>query len=911
MSEIFSPTFDLSFALYLSDHEFVVNSEMSCQLNDPTCQSAGRCPVGSIFVPNSNIGQCQTCTTSTIVQEGYYCANGVVTICPAGFYCPFQSGAVPVICPEGYICRQGFSQPFECSKLSKCAEGATSKTPGPGAIVILVAMVLVTFGAIWFVRVLRRKRARVSTDAAQKHKDVARAYADIVQSVSGMAPGSASTPMQGFNEKIKYTNPVSIEFKNLGMTLKGNGAVVLEGVTGEFPQGSVVAVMGGSGAGKSTFMNALANRAPYGNVSGEVSLNGIAGESIGKYPRLVGFVPQDDIMHDDLSVYENLLYSAKLRLPPSISPEQQRAIVEDVIEILDLGRIRDSVVGSAEKRGISGGQKKRVNIGMELVAYPRVLFLDEPTSGLDSSASLQVARCLQRMRGLGITVVTVIHQPRYSVFRCFSHCLLLAKGGRTAFLGPTGAIHGYFDRRGFELPKGENVADWFIDIVSGQSIRKLEDGTVDREFVPEKDLPRMWNEDGKELVASLTSSEHVSRLPSRIGDGAADYDSVLDELEASLQLPRDAELSVSDIARLCRQKEIEISEESVGALHRQLVDSVDRNVRLTTLSMASLIIKGVSGDNDSATPAQIPSSRERLVNRPGPAFGYQLSALIARNFAKFNTDDMVVKALVAAVGAIIVGFTFKGALDYSQIPINGQSGLILFSIISAASFLYVFGDERLVFTRESQTGFSISAYWISKNIVNLIDVVLIAVFFFTFYFIITQPDYQYRAGLSVYLLLAWYTSSVSHFFSVTLSPASALLLAVLVPAIEIALLSGTKPLLKDATNFQKVLAYIGCGWYSIEDLTLFEIKALPDNVQGLAPVQNMLSQYSYDLDHLTMNSLIMLLLGFVVRLLTLAALMIKVHGWPYPGLWAKIQGKFKSLCKRKAPEPTTAATVTV
>ena len=911
MSEFFSPTFDLSytFAIYVSDHELVVNSEMSCQLNDPTCQSAGQCPVGSIFVPNSNIGQCQTCTPSTIVQEGYYCANGVVTICPAGFYCPFLSGAVPVICPEGYICREGFSQPFECSKLSKCAEGATSKTPGPGAILVLIAVLLLTFGAIGLVRVHRRKRARASTDAAQKHKDVARAYADIIQSVSGMAPGSASTPMQGFNEKIKYSNPVSIEFKNLGMTLKGNGAVVLEGVTGEFPQGSLVAVMGGSGAGKSTFMNALANRAPYGRVTGEVSLNGIGGESIGKYPRLVGFVPQDDIMHDDLSVYANLFYSAKLRLPPSISPEQQRAIVEDVIEILDLGRIRDSIVGNAEKRGISGGQKKRVNIGMELVAYPRVLFLDEPTSGLDSSASLQVARCLQRMRGLGITVVTVIHQPRYSVFRCFSHCLLLAKGGRTAFLGPTGAIHGYFDRRGFELPNGENVADWFIDIVSGQSIRKLQDGSVDREFVPEKDLPRMWNEDGKELVASLTSSQHVSRLSSRIG--AADYDSVLHELEATLQLPRDAELSVSDIERLCRQKEIEISEESVGALHRQLVDSVDRNVRLTTQSMAALIVKGVSGDNDSATRSQIPSSRERLLNRPGPAFRYQLRALISRNFDKFNTDDMVVKSLVAAGGAIIVGLTFKGALDYSQIPINSQSGMILFSIISAASFLYVFGDERLVFTRESQTGFSIPAYWISKNVVNLIDVVLIAVFFFTFYFIITQPDYHYRAGLSVYLLLAWYTSSVAHFFSVTLSQASALLLAVLVPAIEIALLSGTKPLLKDANNSQKVLAYIGCGWYSIEDLTLFEIKALPDNVQGLAPVQNMLSQYSYDLDHITMNSLIMLLLGFVVRLLTLAALMIKVHGLPCPGLWAKIQGKCKSLYKRKAPEPTTAATVTI
>ena len=88
-------------------------------------------------------------------------------------------------------------------------------------------------------------------------------------------------------------------------------------------------------------------------------------------------------MHDDLRVYENLLYSARLRLPSTMSAAQQRAIVADVMEILDLTRLRDVMVGSAEKRGISGGQKKRVNIVMELVTYPRVLFLDEPKSGPD------------------------------------------------------------------------------------------------------------------------------------------------------------------------------------------------------------------------------------------------------------------------------------------------------------------------------------------------------------------------------------------------------------------------------------------------------------------------------------------------------------------------------------------------
>jgi ABC-type multidrug transport system ATPase subunit len=843
--------------------------------------------------------------------EGYYCANGVSTICPAGYYCPYEAGATPIICPEGYICRDGFSEPMACSKLSVCKEGATSKTAGAGAIVILVAMIAVTFLAIWLVRILKNKRAKLSRGAAQKHRDLARAFGDVIQSVAGVA--SASGPMQGFNEKIRYTSPVSIAFNNLGMKLKTNGAVVLEGVTGEFPPGSLVAVMGGSGAGKSTFMNALANRAPYGDVTGEVSLNGVKGETIGKYPRLVGFVPQDDIMHDDLTVYENLVYSARLRLPPSISPEQQRAIVEDVIEILDLNRIRDSIVGSPEKRGISGGQKKRVNIGMELVAYPRVLFLDEPTSGLDSAASLQVARCLQRMRGLGITVVTVIHQPRYSVFRCFSHCLLLAKGGRTAFLGPTGAIHGYFEQCGFELPKGENVADWFIDIVSGQSVRKNPDGSVDRDFLPENDLPRMWWESGQATVADIVASGAMSRQGSGSVTSRVAVETIVGELESILQLPLDAELTVTDISRLCRVKQIETSEEIETSLYKQFADSVSRNEKLTTPTLASIIATNTSATAGlEAAQSNTSGTTERLTNRPGPSFGSQLGALISRNFAKFNTEDLIVKSLVAAAGAIIVGFTFKGALDYSSIPVTGQSGLILFAIISAASYLYVFGDERLVFTRESQTGFSLPAYWISKNLVNLIDVILIAVFFFTFYFIITQPDYYYRQGVTVYILLAWYTSAVSHFFSVTLSQANALLLAVLVPAIEIALLSGTKPLLSEATNFQKVLAYIGVGWYSIEDLTLFEIKALPSYVQNLTPVQEMLSNYSYDIDDLTKNSLIVLLLGFVVRLLTFAALCIKVHGYPLQGWISKLKASRAQKKKEAAAvEMTTPVTTNV
>jgi len=147
--------------------------------------------------------------------------------------------------------------------------------------------------------------------------------------------------------------------------------------------------------------------------------------------------------------------------------KQKHNIIEDVLMTLQIDHIAGSVVGSPENRGISGGQKKRVNIGMELVAYPKILFLDEPTSGLDSAAASMTANCLKKMTDLGINIVCVIHQPRYSVFTTFTHVLLLAPGGKQVYLGSTNTIHEYFIRLGFEFKTGENVADWIIDVVSG------------------------------------------------------------------------------------------------------------------------------------------------------------------------------------------------------------------------------------------------------------------------------------------------------------------------------------------------------------------------------------------------------------------------------------------------------------
>jgi ABC-type multidrug transport system ATPase subunit len=189
----------------------------------------------------------------------------------------------------------------------------------------------------------------------------------------------------------------------------------------------------------------------------------------------IGMVPQDDIMHDDFSVEENLLFSAEWRLNHSkFSQPVRRGVVEDVLRRLQMSERRSQRVGRGSdtvKGHISGGQKKRVNIGMELVADPSILFLDEPTSGLDSTTTVNLIRMLKDLtRNASVTVATILHQPPESAFREFDDLLLLVAGGSTIYHGKADAAVAYFSARGFEQYVGEyaNPADFLMDIVGGE-----------------------------------------------------------------------------------------------------------------------------------------------------------------------------------------------------------------------------------------------------------------------------------------------------------------------------------------------------------------------------------------------------------------------------------------------------------
>ncbi|CAD7953470.1 unnamed protein product [Amoebophrya sp. A120] len=268
-----------------------------------------------------------------------------------------------------------------------------------------------------------------------------------------------------------------ITFEDLDFTV--GPKAVLKSVKGSFAPGSLVAVMGASGAGKTSFVNVVANKLQsYANagqlrIDGQIRL-GLVEDGCQQFPSEVGYVPQDNVMFDELSVWANLYFAAKLRMPKGTEDHKIRKTVDNVLKILEIDHVRNSLVGGVEQRGISGGEKKRVSIGMELVALPRVLFLDEPTSGLDAAASMNVCRCLRRLRKFNVTTVCVIHQPRQSAFLLFDQLLLLAKG-QVVYLGsPFGAIE-YFIRLGFPFTTGENAADWVLDVLEGLHTCRFDD----------------------------------------------------------------------------------------------------------------------------------------------------------------------------------------------------------------------------------------------------------------------------------------------------------------------------------------------------------------------------------------------------------------------------------------------------
>ena len=445
-----------------------------------SCPKGTFCPRGTFYEGMDGETECKS--------PGMYCPNGTKQDewwCPNSTFCPNVTSSF--ICPTGHFCWEGSHKPQLCGhpndvtfqlSQSQCLQGTIDKPYSIEGITIILIVVLslliITqiiqcFQKCYVIRSLgKSKFANTLANKMFGHTD------SNENEENNNQPDKVNIkPKRSFPSRagIKFT------YKDLTLTVNAAGKqkVVVDSVSGAVPAATMTAVMGPSGAGKTSFMNVLCDRAGYGETSGTLTLNGTP-DRISNHRDIMGFVPQDDIVHDDLTVRENLMYAAMIRLPVSENAKNCRTLslcqsskrryyknyVDEVLEMLQIAHVQHSIVGSVEKRGISGGQRKRVNIGLELVADPDVLFLDEPTSGLDSTSAEIILAALKDLSRLGRTIIMVIHQPRYSIFASMDNVIFLGPGGKTVYSGSPLDATDYFEMLGFHSPPNVNKADYFM-----------------------------------------------------------------------------------------------------------------------------------------------------------------------------------------------------------------------------------------------------------------------------------------------------------------------------------------------------------------------------------------------------------------------------------------------------------------
>lgn len=251
---------------------------------------------------------------------------------------------------------------------------------------------------------------------------------------------------------------------------------LLNGITGEANEGEILAILGASGAGKSTLIDALAGRIAESSLKGTVTLNGEALQS--RVLRVISaYVMQEDLLFPMLTVEETLMFAAEFRLPRSLSRSNKKDRVETLIDQLGLRSVKSTVIGDEGHRGVSGGERRRVSIGTDIIHDPIVLFLDEPTSGLDSTNAFMVVQVLKKIALSGSIIIMSIHQPSCRIMEYLDRIIVLSSG-QTVFSDSPATLPLFFSEFGCPIPVKENNTEFTLDLIkelegSSEGTRRL------------------------------------------------------------------------------------------------------------------------------------------------------------------------------------------------------------------------------------------------------------------------------------------------------------------------------------------------------------------------------------------------------------------------------------------------------
>ncbi|KAK1292848.1 ABC transporter G family member 6 [Acorus calamus] len=494
---------------------------------------------------------------------------------------------------------------------------------------------------------------------------------------------------------------------------------LLHRITGYAPKGCVTAVMGPSGAGKSTFLDGLAGRIASGSLEGRVALDG-AEMSPTLVKRTSAYVMQDDRLFPMLTVYETLMFAADFRLG-AVPREDKRLRVEKLIEQLGLTSSQNTYIGDEGTRGVSGGERRRVSIGVDIIHGPSLLFLDEPTSGLDSTSAHGVVEKVHDIARAGSTVILTIHQPSHRILSLIDHLIILARG-QLMFIGSPKDVTRHLARMGRKVPKGENSIEYLLDVV-----REYDQSELGVEALAEFCLTGMKPpkiDGGEYSISTVFPQTPQSFVHHRMDDG---FDR---SIRSPLKSPWGGTVSVTRTLRLTpstHRSNLAPPQSPPSVLSGYYTRSIE--IVPGTPTPYSSDISTVHSSDYRTTPTAAASSSHLRPPRLGPKFvnpyPTEVWVLMRRNFINIRrTPELFLsRQMVLTFMGVMMATMFINPKANAQ-GINNRMSFFIFTVslffFSSNDAVPAFIQERFIFVREtSHNAYRASSYAISGIITYL------------------------------------------------------------------------------------------------------------------------------------------------------------------------------------------------
>jgi ABC-type multidrug transport system ATPase subunit/ABC-type multidrug transport system permease subunit len=566
----------------------------------------------------------------------------------------------------------------------------------------------------------------------------------------------------------------------------------------------------------------LAGKRKDGKVSGHILLNGKQVHE-SEIRRAVGFVDQEDTLPATQTVWEAVLFSAMLRLPEAMPIYRIHERVSEVIEMLGLTHCKDRIIGDVTSRGISGGEKRRVSIALELITRPPILILDEPTSGLDSySAHMVVQQLCKLAASKTTTVIMTIHQPRSDIFYMFDQTLVIAKG-TCMYFGPSDSAADYFRQRGLACPSTYNIADYLLDIATDEELLKKAMMEPEDSEYPEKlgvSTSHQLHENG-----NVVSRRNISS-PSSQGRATEDQQ---------------------------QSSETMVQVEETGGLPT------------SNSSTASI-------SNDSTTQL-----KKRNTVYP-TSFLTQLQVIMKRNFQTLlrNRSLLVLHLTVSFVlGIFVGGLYFNVTTDLGGFQNRAGSLFFMLALLgfSSVSALGAFTETRILFIKERSNGYyQPMPFIISTLLFDLVPLRIIPALLMgsVSYFMIGLTS-EVQTFLKFLLILVLFNISTAMFCLVIAAGVRTTGVASLASSIVMLFMMLFGGFLINSKQIPKALTwiqYLSMFKYGFEALAVNEVAttSLIDSIQGVAfnvPGSLILQKlFGFELGSYWRN--VIVLVGFVV-----------------------------------------------